>query len=98
MAFSAFYWFYTCDIFHTTYELNVAVSGPSIKGVNLVELWKDNTYLEFVKTLNLENKAVKFILDCHGLRINIFVGYEEDDYIWFYNETAKENESNRRHI
>ncbi|GIX91648.1 fukutin [Caerostris extrusa] len=88
-------WFYTCDIFHTTYELSIAVSGLSIKGVNLAEQWNGNRYLELVKTLNLENKAAKFILDCHGLRINIFVGYEEDDYIWFYNETAKENESNR---
>ncbi|GIY15482.1 uncharacterized protein CDAR_384301 [Caerostris darwini] len=71
------------------------MSGDTTNSVNLVELWKDNKYLELVKTLHLENKAAKFILDCHGLRINIFVGYEEDDYIWFYNETAEGNESNR---
>ncbi|GIY71887.1 fukutin [Caerostris darwini] len=89
-------WFYTCDIFRTTYELSVAVSDLSIKDVNLVELWKGNKYLELVKTLHMGNKtAWKFILDCHGLRINIFVGYEEDDYIWFFDETAKENEPNR---
>ncbi|GFS57749.1 fukutin [Nephila pilipes] len=79
-------WYESCNIFHKSPELNVGVLSNSTRGTNLSEIWTDNEYLWPVEHFDEDGKEMKVSLDCHGLRVNIFICYASKTFIWYHKE------------
>lgn len=77
-------WHQACNIFHTKPELSVGVLSTSISGTNLSDLFRNSEYLKIQDHFRLEDREVKVSLDCHGLRVNVYICYKTKLGLWYY--------------
>ncbi|KAG8176301.1 hypothetical protein JTE90_010020 [Oedothorax gibbosus] len=86
-------WSEACNIYSKTYELNVAVSYREIKGTNLTSLLANSDYLNILLDTRLESRNttedvhMNIALDCYGLRVNVFICFEERELAVSYFST-----------
>ncbi|CAL1288701.1 unnamed protein product [Larinioides sclopetarius] len=88
-------WYLACNVFQKTFELNIAVFHSSVKRLNLTEIWANNYYLQFLESYSTDEKYAPVILDCYGLRINIFICHEEREMVWYHQKAEEDADSKR---
>lgn len=82
-------WHDQCDIWHHSVILELALPFKSAKELNLTALLSDNKFLK-VQNYSVVESDFEIPLDCHGLKINIFIIYEDHDTFW-YRRTEEEH-------
>ncbi|XP_035227094.1 fukutin-like [Stegodyphus dumicola] len=87
-------WYYKCNIFEYTKRLHLAFPSD-INTANLIPIFSNNEYWTLDEIIELDGQYLELRLDCHSLKIHVYIIHKEDNNIWYQINDQGQNKAIR---